>query len=89
MACDLIDFQCIFVNEIAGSLVIAALIGLILYFIVAGKLKFGFDTTIALLIPIVLIGSLMTTGFSLVYAVVTIVLVWMATWVFQEIIRNR
>ncbi len=89
MACSILDFQCIFVNELVGSTILAVVIAAIMYFIIAGKLKFGFDTTLALLVPIIIIGSLMITGFSIIYAVITFFIAILISWVFQEIIRNR
>lgn len=88
-SCDVIDFRCIFVNEIVGSTLLAVLFLALLYFIMAGKLKWGFDTTIAFIVPILLIGGLMITGFSAVFAFATVIIGIMLAWIFNEIIRNR
>ena len=71
-SCDILDFRCIFVNELIGNVVLAAVIGIIFYFIIASKLRLGFDTTIAFLIPISLIFGLMIAGFSTIYYVLAI-----------------
>jgi len=88
-SCDILDFRCIFVNEIVGSALLSVLFVALLYFIIAGKLKLGFDTTIVFIFPILLIGGLMITGFSAVFAFSTVIIGIMVAWVFNEIIRNR
>jgi len=87
--CGLLDFRCILVSELVGSVVLAALIGAILYFIIAGKLRWGFDTTIVFAFPLLLILGLAIAGFSVIYAFATILVVLLLAWIFQEIIRNR
>lgn len=87
--CDLIDFRCIFVNEIVGSAFLTVLFVALMYFIIAGKLKWGFDTTIAFMFPLLLIGGLMITGFSAIFAFSTVIIGLMLAWVFNEILRNR
>lgn len=87
--CDVLDLRCIFVNEIVGSVLLTAVFSVIIYFIIAAKLRLGFDTTIAFLLPIILIFGLMLTGFSTIYYVITIFVGILVAWVFNEIIRNR
>ena len=89
MPCELLDFRCIIVNEIVGSVILAAVLAAILYFVIASKLRLGFDTTIAFAIPLLIISGLMFTGFSVIYAVITVIVGLMVAWIFQEIIRNR
>ena len=89
MVCDILDFQCIFVNELIGNVVLASILGAILYFIVAGKSRFGFDLTIALLVPILLMMGLYFTGFSIIYAFSAVVVGLMLYWVYIRIIGNR
>jgi asparagine N-glycosylation enzyme membrane subunit Stt3 len=87
--CEILDFQCIFVSEIVGSTVLAVILALILYFIIASKMRLGFDTTIALLLPIIAIFGLMLSGFSAVYAFATFVVALLVAWLFNRIIGNR
>lgn len=86
--CNLLDFRCIFVNEIIGDAMLAVIIGAILYFIVASKLKLGFDTTIAFGFPLLLILGLAITGFSAIFAFATVVVGLMLAWIFIKIIGN-
>jgi len=88
-SCDILDFRCIFVNEIVGGAFLTVLFLALLYFIIAGKLRWGFDTTIALIFPILLLGGLMITGFSAIFAFSTVIVGIMLAWVVNEIIRNR
>ena len=87
--CEILDFQCIIVSEIIGSAALAVVIGLLLYFIVASKLRFGFDTTLVLAIPILLIVSLALGGFIVAYALAAIIAATIIAWVFQRAFGNR
>ncbi len=87
-SCDVLDFRCIFVNELIGSVLLTVLVGAVFYFIIASKLRWGFDTTIATLFPILLIGGLMLTGFSAVFAFSTVIIGIMVAWIFNKIIGN-
>ena len=89
MPCDVLDFRCIFLNELIGGAVLTVFVALLTYFIVASKLRLGFDTTLVLFVPILLIGGLMIAGFSAVFAFATVIVGLMIGWVFNEIIRNR
>ena len=66
--CDIFDIRCVVVNELIGSLALTVIVMSIVYFIFASKIRLGFDTTIFLAIPLVLIFSLATIGFSAIYA---------------------
>ncbi len=88
-ACDLLDFRCIFVNEIVGDVVLAGVLAIVLYFIFASRMKMGFDTTIAFLFPILFIFGLAISGFSVIFAFATIVVGFMLAWIFNRIIGNR
>ncbi len=87
--CELLDFRCIFVNEIAGSVLLASVLAIIFYFIIASRMRWGFDTTIAFLFPILFIFGLAISGFSVIYAFSTIVVALMVAWLFNKIIGNR
>lgn len=89
MGCEILDLQCIFVSEIIGSIGLTIVLGLILYFIVASKLRFGFDTTIVMLLPLTIILGLMFGQFSLLVAVVTMFAVFVVAWLFPRIIGGR
>lgn len=87
--CDILDLRCVIVNELIGSTILAILIGFIFYFIIAGKLKWGFDTTIALIVPVGLIFGVMFTGFSAIYAFATFFIGLLLAFVINVIIGNR
>ena len=88
MPCELLDFRCILVNELVGSTLLAVVLAAIMYLIVAGKLKFGFDTTIALAIPILFLVGLAVSGFSAIYAFGTLLAALLIAWLFNKIIGN-
>ena len=89
MPCELLDFRCWFVNEIVGDAVLAGVIAIILYFIIASKSRMGFDTTIVLAFPVLFIFGLAIGGFSIIYAVSTILIALLIAWIFNIIIGNR
>jgi len=89
MVCNILDIRCILLNEIVGSTTLAIILGVILYFIAASKLRLGFDTTIGLSIPILLILGLVIAGFSAIYAVLTIIVGFMLAWIFNKLIGNK
>ena len=88
-SCDILDIQCLFVSELIGSVALTIVIAAIFYFIVASKMKFGFDTTIAFSIPILLIFALAFGGFSIVFAFATIIAAIIIAWLFDRIIGNK
>jgi len=89
MPCDIIDFRCVIMNELVGSSLLTVVLGAMLYFIVASKNKLGFDTTIALMIPILLIMGLMFTSFTTILIFASIGVGLLLAWMFQQIIGNR
>jgi len=89
MVCELLDIRCIFVNELIGSVVLTIIIAAISYFIIAGKLRLGFDTTIAFTFPLLLILGLMFTGFSVIFAFSTIIIGLLIAFIFNIIIGNK
>lgn len=88
MACEVLDIRCIFMNELIGNAMLAMIFVAILYFIIASKIRLGFDTTIAMAIPLLLITGLAFSGFSAIYAFSTLLVGLMVAWVFQRVIRN-
>jgi len=89
MVCgNLLDWRCIFVNEIIGGPVLAVLIFTILYFIIAMKMKFGFDTTIVTAVPIILIFALTTTGMGAIMAFMTVLGAFLMAWIFRQIVEK-
>ena len=89
MGCEILDFRCIFVSELIGNVILAVIIGAIFYFIIAGKLKLGFDTTIFFAVPLLLILGLAITGFSIIFAFITIIAGFMIAWIYNQIVGNR
>ncbi len=89
MTCDILDIRCIFVSELIGSVILTVLLGAIFYFIIASKLKWGFDTTLTLSLPLLLMLGLTFAGFSAIYAFATVIVGFMLAWIFGEIFRGR
>ncbi len=85
MGCEILDLKCLFVSEIAGSVALAMIIAIIFYFIIASKMRFGFDTTILFAIPVILIVGLAFGGFSIIYAFVTILAAILLAWLYDTI----
>lgn len=88
-SCDILDFRCIFVNEIVGNVVLAVVLAAIVYFVVASRLRFGFDTTIFLAFPILLLLGLAIGGFSTLFAFLTMVTAIMIAWLYDRISGNK
>ena len=86
--CDLLDWRCIFVSELIGNVVIATIVAIVIYLIIASKMKFGFDTTITFGIVILLVSSLAFSGFPVVYAFASVLIGFMIAWVWQQIFKN-
>ena len=89
MPCEILDIQCLFVSEIIGSVTLTFVLGILFFFIISSKLRFGFDTTILLAIPVALIASLAFGGFTIVYALLGIILALILAWLFDRIIGNK
>lgn len=87
--CDVLDIRCIFVSEIVGNAILAMIILMIFYFVVASRLNWGFKTTVGFLFPIILIGGLAITEFSAIFAFTTILVGLMYAWIINRIIGNR
>jgi len=86
--CDIFDIRCIVVNEIVGSAILAAILFLILYLIVAWRLRMGFDQTVTFAIPFLLMIGIMFAGFSIMFAFITFIVGVMVAWVFNRVIKN-
>lgn len=82
----ILDFRCIFVSELIGSVVLAIILAAIFYFIIAGKLKLGFDSTIAFGFPLILILGLAIAGLPIIIAFMTILAGILLAWIFNQII---
>lgn len=89
MVCDILDLQCIFVNEIFGSVLLTAIGAAIIYFIVIAKLRIQAELGLAIAIPFVLISGMMIGGFQTVYAFATVIVALMLAFIFGRIIGNR
>ena len=89
MGCDILDIRCLFVSELIGSVALAVVLFAVFYFIIASKMKFGFDTTIVLATPILLIFSLAIGGFSIVYAFLTMLSALMIGWLIDKMFGNK
>jgi len=89
MACNLLDFRCIFVNELVGSAFLSIIIATMFFFIFSSKIKIGFRTSIVVAVPVLLIFGLTLTGFSTLYAFITVLAGFLLAAVFQKLIGNR
>ncbi len=88
-SCEILDFQCILVSEIFGSASLAIVMGLLLYFIMASRLRFGFDTTLLFAVPLSLVISLAIGGFTVIYALTGFIAAAIIAWIFQRAFGNR
>ena len=88
-SCEILDLRCIILNEIVGSVTLALVLFAVMYFVIASKMKLGFDTTILFLFPTIVILSLAISGFSIVYAFATIMVAIMVGWMFDRVIGNK
>ena len=88
VSCNLLDFRCIFVNELFGSIALTLLAAAIGFLIISGKLRFGFETSISLSIVGVLLASLAIGGFAVIYAFITLVVAILIAITFNRIIGN-
>lgn len=88
VGCELLDFRCIFVNEIVGNAFLAAVLAAILFFMFAGKMRIGFRTTFVLAVPILLIIGSAISGFPILYAFITMLVGLMMAVIIQKIIGN-
>jgi hypothetical protein len=86
--CELLDFRCIFVNEIVGNPFLAAVLAAIIFFIFAGKMKIGFRVTFVLAIPVLLIIGSAISGFPILYAFITMLVGLLLAVIIQKIIGN-
>ena len=89
MACDLLDWRCIIISELIGDVLLAILIAVLFYFIIATKLRWGFDNTMAFSVPILLIVGLAFAGFSTIFAFATVIIGLLLAWVFNIMLNNR
>ena len=87
-ACEIIDFKCLFINEIVGSVTLFIVLFMVLYFVVTSKLKLGFEITIYLMIPTLVIIALAGGGFSIVFAFVTLLVAFMVGWAVNKFISS-
>ena len=89
MTCDILDWRCIFVNELVGSTALAILLIAVLYFIWASKIRLGFDKTVITAIPLLLITALVISYFSAIYAFATLIGAVLLGWIFLKVFELR
>ncbi len=89
MACNLLDWRCIIISELIGDVLLAILVAVLFYFIIATKLRWGFDNTMAFSVPILLIVGLAFAGFSAIFAFATVIIGLLLAWVFNIMLNNR
>lgn len=88
MPCEILDIRCIFMNELIGNALLATIFLAVLYFIIASKIRLGFDATLVFAVPMILIVGISFGGFPALYAFITVILGMMIGWIFQSIIKN-
>lgn len=88
MVCDILDWRCIFVNELIGNAVLAVIFVSILYFVFASRMRLGFDTTIAFSIPFLLVIGIAIGGLQAIMAGITILLGLLLAFLFNKITSN-
>jgi hypothetical protein len=76
-------------NELIGSAVLTVLLAAVLYFVFAAKARLGFDSTIFLAFPLLLILGLVTIGFSTIYAFATIMAAILLAFIFNRFLGNK
>lgn len=89
MPCELLDFRCWIVNEIVGDVTLAVMLMVALYFVIASKIRLGFDATIVFSLPLLLIFGMAFGGFSAIFAFATILAGILLAWIFDRIIGNK
>ncbi len=89
MVCDILDWKCIFVNEIAGGVFLAMLLIALLFVIAATRLKIGYETTLTLGLVIMLLGGIAIAGITAILAYATVFVGIMIAWMVQKVIGNR
>lgn len=88
MVCDILDFKCIFVNELVGNIVLAVILSIILYFVIASRSRFGFDTTVVLAFPFIMVVGIAFVGFNVIYIYGAVFAGILLAWVFNRMIGN-
>lgn len=90
MMCDVLNIRCIIVNELVGSAFLTVLLLGLLYFIIASKLKFGFETTFVIAIPLGLAFSLFAGNmFSALFGFFTLLIGLLVAWIIMKFMENR
>lgn len=89
MVCELLDMRCFIVNELIGSVGLSILLFGILYFIAASRTRLGFETTLTLSIPIILIFAIGVGQLNILMAFITVIVGIMLAWIFDRIIGNK
>jgi hypothetical protein len=89
MTCDILDIRCIFVNELIGSVLLSCVLLAILYFIIATKLKLGFDTAMVMGVPLILSMGLYLGGFSVLYAFISLIAGFLIALAILRLLGNK
>jgi hypothetical protein len=89
MVCDILDIKCVIVNELIGSATLAILMFALLYFVVAAKIRLGFKTTIAFSIPLILAFSTVIIGFSVIYAIGSLIAGLLLAMLLLRLLGNK
>ncbi len=89
MICELLDFRCIFVNELVGSVVLSMILLAGAWFVFAARMKMGFRTIISVTIPLILIAALAVSSISIPLFFLTVMGGLLIGNLFSKLISNR
>lgn len=87
--CNLLDIRCIFVSEIVGSAFLTMIIVAILFFMFVGVMKIGFRTSIVFSVPVLLMFGTVISGFSALFAFLTLLIGMLLATVLVKILNAR
>lgn len=88
MACDVLDLKCVFVNELFGSIILTLIALTIVYFIIASKSKFGFETTFVVGVIVLLLGAIAIGNLSILLAFLTLIVAILVGKEYSRLVGN-
>lgn len=89
MTCDIFNLKCIIVNELIGNSLLTVILAAIAFFIFASKIRFGFDTTIALGFIYVCLITLVVGGLIPFLVILVIFIALYVAYYLNKIYGNR
>ncbi len=89
MVCNILDLRCVLMNELIGSVVLAVIIGAILFLTFASRINLGFKATVVLAVPFLLILAIGFGGLTSIMAFLTLIIAIAVAVIFNKILGNR